>query len=421
MLALAALLAASGCGPREPSYGAVHNAALSADGKTLLVLVEHGTEITATSSNPWRGDITTQFPESMRIHEFDRSSGKAGRVLVHPPPASPGGRELLENYPSESGTRAKTLKDCREAYTECAATTTPHPYMLGRRVVDPEGRRMIEWNGRQLVVTPFEALTATQIRDARGALFRRAAERMRAAALVSFAARAASEDPERILTTTAGTAETDPGLTASYQLMPGRVVFSRFGYAEERFFVVWERDGACVTDNAEVAALVGCHASDEGGVRRASSGIARARPPDPDRLARSWGVVATRDRPETPSGTVTVACHGMPRETSGRSCSQHDGNTECRTSLPMLCSKADASLPAQSPWARRLALTTPIKGTELVSLDAADHVCRTQLGDGWRMTEANELGYKYTVTGVGSLPTTSRFWVREGEGLTNCW
>ena len=422
--ALLALLSAAGCdGRRGEPYGVLHDAALSADGRTLLVLVEHGTR-TTDAGNLWRGDITTERPESMQVHEFERSSGRPGRVLGFPPPAERGARvdERLATYAAAAEPPAASLKDCRELYTECAATTSPHPYRVGGRVVDPQAGKAIEWDGRRLVVASFEAMSPAQIGAARGALFRRSVERMRAAATKDFAARAGAEDPERIATGDAGTAEREVGMTAFYRLLPGRVVAARFEYAETRFGVVWERDGTCVTDNAEVAALVaGCQRGDEGALERAARGMARARPPDPDRTGTTWGVLPTNDAPESPPGTVTVACHGMPRETPGKPCDDRKGDTACRASLPVLCSKADPSLAPQSPWGRRLALTAPVRGTELVSVAAADQVCGAQLGEGWKMTEAEESRNKYQITGVGSLPATSRFWVRSGGSPANCW
>ena len=41
-LAALALVAASGCGQRSEPYGILHDAGLSVDAKTLLILVEHG-------------------------------------------------------------------------------------------------------------------------------------------------------------------------------------------------------------------------------------------------------------------------------------------------------------------------------------------------------------------------------------------
>lgn len=423
LAALLALMSASGCAQRDGLYGVVQDAGLSADGKTLLVLVEHGTQTTATSSNLWRGDITTQRPESVQIHEFDRSSGKPGRVLSFPAPArtGPRGYERLQDYAPQAGAPAASLQDCHQPYDECVEAATPHPYLLGRQVVDPQQGRTIEWDGQRLVVAPFKAMTAVQIRAARETLFRRSVERMRAAATKDLAERATAEDPDRIVTGDKGTVERDPGMTATYNLRPGRVVTARFEYANTRFNVVWARDGACITDHALVAPVIGCDAGDSGALQRAASGIARARPPDPDRMGTSWGVVATTDAKETPAGSTTVACHGMPRETAGKPCNDPKGTTACRASLPVLCSKADGSHPPQSPWARRLALTAPVRGTELLSVAVADQVCRSQLGDGWKMTDAEESTFKYQVTGVGSLPPTTRFWVRNGGGLANCW
>jgi hypothetical protein len=424
-IALLILLTASGCdGSHAKPYGAVQDAGLSADGKTLLVLVEHGTKTTATSNNLWRGDISTEQPDTEQIHEFDRGSGKPGRVLSYPAPpvTGPRGHESLAVYAAKAGVPAVPLKECREFYTECAETTSPKPYMINGQVIDPQAGKLIEWDGRQLVVAPFEAMNAAQIRAAREALFRRSVERMRTAAAKDFATRAAAENPERITTGEVGTAERDPGMTASYSFFPGRITRARFQYAESRFFVVWQRDGACVTDSATVAALVaGCRASDEDGLRRAIEGIALSRAPDPDRTGTSWGVIATTDSPETPLGTTTVACRGLPREPADSPCNDPKGSTACRATLPLLCSKADASRAAPSPFARQLALTAPVRGTELVSVGVADQVCRVQLGEGWKMTEVHESKFLYQITGVGRLAATSRFWVRNGEGLANCW
>ena len=286
-IALLTLLSASSCGgSRAKSYGTVQDAGLSADGKTLLVLVERGTTTTTASNNLWRGDITTEQPDTEQIHEFDRGSGRPGRVLRYPAPpsAGPRGQVSLAFYAAKAGVPAVPLKECRELYTECAETTSPQPYMVNRRVIDPQGGKLIEWDGRQLVVAPFEAMNSAQIRAAREALFRRSVERMRMAAAKDFATRAATEDPDRIMTGEAGTVEQDPGMMATYRFLPGRITRANFEYAGDRFFVVWQRDGACVTDSATIAALVaGCRATDEAGLQRASEGIPLARAPDPGR------------------------------------------------------------------------------------------------------------------------------------------
>jgi len=418
--ALLVLLAATACTPGPEPYGVIRDAGLSPDGKTLLVLIEHGTKTTARG-NIFRGDITTARPASMRIHGFDRSSGNLGPVSSQPPPAEANAAgDRLDRYAAVTGGTVASLKDCRALYTPCAEATVPNPYRVGGLIVDPQGRRSIEWNGERLVVAPFQALDAAQIRIAREALFRRSVERMRSAATQDFAARATKEDPERITTGEAGTAERDPGMTAFYQLLPGRVTMARFDYGgTTQFAVVWQRDGACVTDSVAVTALIaGCHGTDAPGLERAARGIPRTRPPDPDRMGTTWGVI---DGSDMPPGTVTVACHGQPTQTAAKPCDERQGDTACRSALPMLCSKADAALPPRSSLARRLALTAPVRGTELLSVGAADKVCQAALGEGWRMTDGEEAGNKYQVTGIGNVPATSRFWVRAGEGSANCW
>ena len=130
-------------------------------------------------------------------------------------------------------------------------------------------------------------------------------------------------------------------------------------------------------------------------------------------------MIATHDSPETPSGTITVALHGLPHEPADRACNDPKGSTACSATLPLLCSKADTSRPATSPLARQLALTSSVRGTELVSVGVANQICRAQLGEGWKMTEVHEASLLHQITGVDSLAATSRFWVRNAEGLAN--
>jgi len=164
--ALLVLLAATACTPGPEPYGVIRDAGLSPDGKTLLVLIEHGTKTTARG-NIFRGDITTARPASMRIHGFDRSSGNLGPVSSQPPPAEANAAgDRLDRYAAVTGGTVASLKDCRALYTPCAEATVPNPYRVGGLIVDPQGRRSIEWNGERLVVAPFQALDAAPLRIA---------------------------------------------------------------------------------------------------------------------------------------------------------------------------------------------------------------------------------------------------------------
>src|SRR5664279_3872474 len=116
--ALLMLVVASGCGQHDERYGVLQDAGLSADGRTLLVLVEHGTT-TTDHGGLWMGDITTKHPESLKIHEFDRGSGRPGRVLDYPQPAGSLSHPLqhVEVYAAKSGIQVSPLPECREFYT----------------------------------------------------------------------------------------------------------------------------------------------------------------------------------------------------------------------------------------------------------------------------------------------------------------
>ncbi|HSX62311.1 MAG TPA: hypothetical protein VLF18_19170 [Tahibacter sp.] len=147
----------------------------------------------------------------------------------------------------------------------------------------------------------------------------------------------------------------------------------------------------------------------------------------------------------TGDGVVFVTCHGQPRTASG-SCNAYTGDTACSTRLPVLCLDVDGRerpagllvppqgggvmpAPFYAGWAAgRVAATKPIAGVDLTGPSAADAICRTQFGKGWRMAEfhdgliddaGNRGGWAWYAH--GTLDTTTRYWVWINDTQANCW
>jgi hypothetical protein len=175
----------------------------------------------------------------------------------------------------------------------------------------------------------------------------------------------------------------------------------------------------------------------------------------PPRRGLTWGRVAHDKK----LGTDLVSCHGAPRPEGG-DCDAHEGDTLCTEQLPILCLKRDGSarpnyalvgtahsMPREyyQGWAGgRIALTRPVRGTNLTSLAAADAICAQALGKGYRMAEFHDGKY---VVGMGEqrlhgklwpkddalasggwafhargkVKGTTRFWVSINDQPANCW
>ncbi|MEO6191808.1 MAG: S8 family peptidase [Thermoanaerobaculia bacterium] len=115
----------------------------------------------------------------------------------------------------------------------------------------------------------------------------------------------------------------------------------------------------------------------------------------------------------------------------------YSGDTSATTFLPVLCLRVDNSgVPAGiSPdfyngWALgSVALTTPIRGQQLTSRQAADAICASSFGAGWRMAEFHDghYGTNLSSTGgwsfwaYGSIPSGTRFWTAINDQPANPW
>ncbi|MEV6976865.1 hypothetical protein [Kitasatospora sp. NPDC093806] len=132
-----------------------------------------------------------------------------------------------------------------------------------------------------------------------------------------------------------------------------------------------------------------------------------------------------------PDNTVQVGGPG------GSASNAYYGDTAPWASLPVLCLNVDGrpapagiSLGFYNGWALgSVALSRPVKGSELTSRDAADGVCRSTFGRNWREAEFHDghFGANYAETGgwtfwaSGNLPKGVRFWTAINDQRANPW
>jgi hypothetical protein len=142
------------------------------------------------------------------------------------------------------------------------------------------------------------------------------------------------------------------------------------------------------------------------------------------------------------------------------SCDPYQGDTSCSTSLPILCIKpanlrrlsyaVTGSGHAMPPEYYRgwtggyIGLTSPVAGTSLTSLAAANTLCANTFGSGYRMAEHHDgrwisgmgLSQYFGLTwpapsqtqaggwdwyAYGSISGSTRFWVYINDQAGNCW
>ncbi|TDR48507.1 hypothetical protein DFR29_101127 [Tahibacter aquaticus] len=161
----------------------------------------------------------------------------------------------------------------------------------------------------------------------------------------------------------------------------------------------------------------------------------------------SWG---SSSNDATGSGVVFVGCHGLPRSAQG-GCDAYQGDTDCRLALPLLCISVDGrprpgglitagkghAMPADfyAGWAAgEVRAGWRVAGLRLRSRAAADALCATQFGNGWRLAEfhdgvregsgengvpASHGGWAFYAN--GALAQDTRYWVANFDTAANCW
>lgn len=176
----------------------------------------------------------------------------------------------------------------------------------------------------------------------------------------------------------------------------------------------------------------------EAAINSGSGTVPATAAPVSDSAARlvAFGLTFAAANVQEPLPNVSyMSCDGQPKPTDKPlkgSCNPNDGDTSCRTVLPVMCinSAAVAKLdPAAGDaplgWsAATLGATAPVMGALLESRPAADARCEKELGAGWRMADFNA-GGGLNVSGrpgAGlSASGSTRYWVAIDDSAGNCW
>jgi hypothetical protein len=164
---------------------------------------------------------------------------------------------------------------------------------------------------------------------------------------------------------------------------------------------------------------------------------------NPNRFGLTFGHGAL---PNQHSGLMYSACAGIPLDMGNpdkNQCNPYQGDTSCRTALPILCALKDGSTAESAGllnasntegavgssfyagWmGGALAATAPIAGFVIGSLAQANARCESELGAGWRMAEFHDAGGGWGLVGKrgqGLVDTNSRHWVAINDQKSNCW
>jgi hypothetical protein len=133
-------------------------------------------------------------------------------------------------------------------------------------------------------------------------------------------------------------------------------------------------------------------------------------------------------RTQTPLGLVNV---GSDDQTNA-----YSGDTPATASLPIICLYVDNSpVPSgitpdfYNGWARGwVALTPAVSGTQLTSRAAANAICASNFGSGWRMAEHHDGWYGnppttggWHIWAHGVVPSQTRFWAAIDDQPANPW
>ncbi len=140
------------------------------------------------------------------------------------------------------------------------------------------------------------------------------------------------------------------------------------------------------------------------------------------------------ESPQLPSDTASLSCQGEPQAVDRplkEACNPVQGDTSCRTVLPVLCAKVmDVDAPATADpglyrgWMRgSLGATQPVMGAILESAAATSALCEKELGAGWRMAEFVEGSGVWALQGRRGLGLggNNRYWVHAAGKGANCW
>ncbi len=185
--------------------------------------------------------------------------------------------------------------------------------------------------------------------------------------------------------------------------------------------------------------------------------VASGSTPNPDRFGLSFGHGDLQGK----SGLMVSTCAGAPLDMGNpdkNQCNPIQGDSACRTALPVLCvlkdgstaesaglvnattaaaatktegieKPSDASLNLCTGWVSgTLGATAPVAGFVIGSLAQANARCAAELGSGWRMAEVRDAASSGSSSwglvgkrGQGLASQQTRHWVHINDQKANCW
>lgn len=138
--------------------------------------------------------------------------------------------------------------------------------------------------------------------------------------------------------------------------------------------------------------------------------------------------------PKLATETSYLSCYGEPKQMDRphkEACNPYEGDTSCRTVLPVLCTKTTGqAAPTNSEpglyqaWMNGgLGATQPVMGAVLDSAAAGHALCEKELGPGWRMAEFVDTPNGWGLQGQRGLGLggNNRYWVFAKGQPANCW
>jgi hypothetical protein len=165
--------------------------------------------------------------------------------------------------------------------------------------------------------------------------------------------------------------------------------------------------------------------------------------PSPDRFGLSFGHGDLQGK----AGLIVSACAGAPLDMGNpdkNQCNISQGDSSCRTALPVLCvlkdgstaesaglvnaakiEGGDAGVSLLTGWVGgTLGATAPVAGFVIGSIAQANARCVAELGPGWRMAELHDATGGWGLVGKrgqGLSSQQTRHWVHNNDQKANCW
>lgn len=153
------------------------------------------------------------------------------------------------------------------------------------------------------------------------------------------------------------------------------------------------------------------------------------------RIGYRAGVYAASTSCKGLTWTLLKQESGVSYVGSDRKSNPYRGDTDCGTSLPILCFNRDLLNPPSTVYSDgwsygQVRVTAPVQGYRMKSREGADALCQQAYGDRWRIAEYHDASIGRSVGAVsghdfwargGNLPTGVRFWIAINDQPANPW